>query len=391
MGHPALSVADSTEYACGVALSPGERRVYGRWMTWPNIAADPETPPCGPPVPGPDGWVVTRHADVLAVLTDPRCVIPAAPEAEYGTLAWLRGTVSRFSPPDRHPARRAISVAALQGLDPEELRVEAARSTAALLDAATLPPSPSGPRTPTSRALGVAGDGASGRRVDVMAVLARRVPVELLAARLGLSDPVAAAVAVAVVATAYHPGASVEALAAADRAVAELLALSPPAPPEIAANRIGLFVQACDATAGLIGSTVRWGLATSPAVRTDDLLAEVLRLDPPVRATRRTTTTAMRLGGRYIDSDAGLLLRFDAANRDADAHAEPHLFRPGRPHRSLTFGAGLRGCPGERHAMALAAGVVDELRRRSDVVEHPVEHEPHPTLRVPARIEVAVR
>ncbi|WP_422748040.1 cytochrome P450 [Micromonospora sp. WMMD1219] len=59
-----------------------------------------------------------------------------------------------------------------------------------------------------------------------------------------------------------------------------------------------------------------------------------------------------------------LLLRFDAANRDPAAFPEPDRFRAGRANAALTFGAGPRGCPGQRHALALAAGVVGVLRRR---------------------------
>ena len=33
---------------------------------------------------------------------------------------------------------------------------------------------------------------------------------------------------------------------------------------------------------------------------TGELLAEVLRLDPPVRATRRVTVAPVRLGGRDV-------------------------------------------------------------------------------------------
>ncbi|MEU1837967.1 cytochrome P450 [Micromonospora chersina] len=358
-------------------------------MNWPTIPPHPDTPPCGPPVPVDGGWVVTRHADVVAVLTDPRYVVPVAPGGPPGTLAWLRGTVSRFSAPDRHPGRRALGVAALRDLDPDELRAASARLT-----------------TPTLDRLATAG------RMEVMDRLARRVPVEVLAARLGLADPAAAVPAVTTVAAAYHPGADPAAVALADRAVAALLAMSPPAPAEAAANRIGLLVQAADATAGLIGAAVRHGLAAPAALGTADLLAEVLRLDPPVRATRRVATGATRLAGREIGPDAALLLRFDAANRDPAVHPDPDRFHPGgpdqadrpagvvrdghlalarRPVRALTFGAGPRGCPGERHALALATGVVEVLRARCRPARTPVRYAPHPTLHVPTSLEVMFR
>ncbi|WP_433319941.1 cytochrome P450 [Micromonospora sp. CA-269861] len=185
--------------------------------------------------------------------------------------------------------------------------------------------------------------------------------------------------------------------ARADQAVAALLALAPEGPPAVLANLIGLLVQACDATAGLIGAAAHHLLppAGPPApatARTADLLAEVLRLDPPVRATRRVTVDAVRLGGRDLPAGSPVLLRFDAANRDPQAFPEPATFQPGRPGAGLlTFGTGERGCPGDRHALALATGVFDVLRERCRRAPNSLRHEPHPTLRVPVTLEVSVR
>ncbi|MEH1165889.1 cytochrome P450 [Micromonospora sp. CPCC 205539] len=323
---------------------------------------------------------MTRHADVRAALTDPVFQVPAVDSGPPGSLAWLRATVSRFSPPERHPERRTIGVSALAALHPDELRHEAAHLTAAALDHA-------------------------GGRLDVMRDLARRVPLRVLAGRLGFTDPAAAGTAVDVVAAAYHPGVDPALVWRADRAVAALVALSPPAPPEVRANLIGLLVQACDATAGLIGAAAHHLLPPAgdppdlpPAgdpprpVATADLLAKVLRLDPPVRATRRVAAQGVRLGGRDLPADSLVLLRFDAANRDPDVFAEPGAFRPGRPDVGLlTFGAGERACPGNRHALALAAGVLGVLRQRCRRTGSDLRHEPHPTLRVPTNLEVTVQ
>lgn len=305
-------------------------------MRLPTITAAPGTPPCGPPTLGDDGWVVTRHADVLAALTDSRCVVPSVPDGPVGTLAWLRASVSRFSPPDRHAARRAVGVAALDALDPEELRRHAVRLTERILD---LP-----------------------GEEDVTP--ARRVPLLVLAERLGLANP-AAATEVVAVAAAYHPGADAAAERRADRAVAALLAMSPPAAAEVNANRLGLLVQAADATAGLIDAAFRHGRAAPDGLAAATLLAEVLRLDPPVRATRRVAADALRLGGQGVRAGDRLLLRFDAANRDPAVFDEPDRFRAQPAGGVLTFGAGHRGCPAQRHALALATGVVDVLRHVS--------------------------
>ncbi|MEV6376671.1 cytochrome P450 [Micromonospora musae] len=356
-------------------------------LTRPRITPIPGTPPCGPPTVDPrTGCTLTRYADVRAALAAPACrVPPARPGAAY-TLDWLRGLVSRFSAPENHPARRAAGLAALVPLDPDELRAEAARRTADALDRA---------------------DG----RLDVPSALARRVPVGVLAARLGLADPVAAVEAVATIAAAYQPGADAAAVRRADEAVAVLVELAPPAPPEVLANRLGLLVQACDATAGLIGAgarhllpppadpppsadpppAARSALSGRPAGDTGELLHEVLRLDPPVRGTRRTTTEAVHLGDVDLPVGTPLLLRFDSANRDPEVFPEPDSFTPGRPAPAVTFGAGPRGCPGQRQALALATGVLDVLRERCRLAPGRPTYESHPLLRVPSRLEVIPR
>ncbi|WP_245675413.1 cytochrome P450 [Micromonospora halophytica] len=317
----------------------------------PRIAAVSDIPPCAPPTPDDTGatWTVTRHADVRAALVDPAFEVPEADPGPPGTLAWLRATVARFSGPERHPPRRAATLTVLAGLDPDLLARDAARLTVAELD----------------RRAG---------RVDVPARLARDVPLRVLAVRLGLADPAAAVPAVAVVAAAYQPGAGPAAVRRADDAVAALVTNCPSGPDESTAHRIGLLVQACDATAGLIDAATRHARSLPAAVATRDLLGEVLRLDPPVRATRRVATVAAELAGRPIPAGVGLLLRFDAANRDPAVFTDPDRFTPGRP--ALTFGAGAHGCPGERHALALAAGVVDVLRDLSPRAGGPPRQEP---------------
>ena len=55
------------------------------------------------------------HADLRTALTDPAFQVPAVDTGPPGTLAWLRATVSRFSPPRRHAERRAVAVARWPG------------------------------------------------------------------------------------------------------------------------------------------------------------------------------------------------------------------------------------------------------------------------------------
>jgi cytochrome P450 len=294
--------------------------------------------------------VFTRHADVRAVLADPRFVPPPPPPGgPAGTVAWLRASVARFSAGPAHSRRRALVDADLAGLDAPALR-RSARAMAA--------------------------------RFDPVSEAARQVPVCVLASALGLDGP-AVVDAVAAVGPAYishppmvHP----TVIAGADAAVARLVALLGPGSPEMLAARIGLLVQAYDATAALITNTLAAteGLPSSMATRwpVEALLLETLRYDPPVRVTRRLSTAALRVGGVEVAAGVVVLLDLAGANRDPAVFDEPDRFDPGRrypgnldPGNSdrefdsghLTFGGPPRVCPGRDHALAIAAGVVEGL------------------------------
>lgn len=159
--------------------------------------------------------------------------------------------------------------------------------------------------------------------------------VRTLAEGLGMPDPGSVAQAVTVVAGAYFGGAD----EAADEAVARLVAqLAPERADEAAlesvANRIGLLVQACEATGALVEA----------AAGGDVPLARVLRDDPPVRIMRRVAAKATRVAGRDIAEGDVVLLDTAKAHR---VHPVP-----------LTFGAPPRVCPGRSHALALAHGVL---------------------------------
>ncbi|WP_412539282.1 cytochrome P450 [Longispora sp. K20-0274] len=345
-----------------------------------------------------------RYADVTAALADPALAPPPAEPGPPGTMAWLRATVARFSTGEAHARRRALVEADLARLSPPALR------TAATSD----------------------NTDASGRRAS--SAEPRHVIVRTLAAALGLAEPDAVAEAVALAATTYFGGEDPAADAAVawlvprmtpiqagpaapdvapdlalDAGAASDLDADPAADPlEVAANRIGLLIQACDATAGLVaharraaGTDVwrpvggrpdrlagthvgdidgadpgrsaedvfgrvdradpgRLGDAdTDPAGALDGLLREVLRHDPPVRVMRRVAVADTRIGG--VDIPAGQLVILDiaAANRDPEVFADPDVFDPARGGPdSLTFGGAPRLCLGRAHALALAAGVL---------------------------------
>ncbi|MFG1805110.1 cytochrome P450 [Streptomyces sp. NPDC049040] len=278
------------------------------------------------------------YDEVAAALADP-CLVPEpAGPGPAGGMAWLRATVARFSAGDAHARRSALVAADLARLDPEALRRAA----------------------------------AAGGGDDPRLVVARAV-----ADGLGFADPAAVAPAVVAVTAAYF-GAAAD--AATDAAVAHLLAAAeeagagaapaagaPEEQAEAAANRVGILIQACDATARLVEHAARAaaehpGAATAPVTA---LLAETLRHDPPVRAMRRVAAAATRVAGADIAAGDLVVLDIAAANRDSRAFpvtaggAGPDDFDPHRTGPApLTFGAEPRRCPGTDHALALAAGLL---------------------------------
>jgi len=317
-------------------------------------------------------WTACRYADVLAVLADSRFeVAGAGPSGPLGTLSWLRGSVSRFANGAEHRQRRARAVAELRPLDPGRLRRAAHRRTAAVVTAAARP----------------------GQPFDAMALLARRVPMAVMAAGLGTTCPRDAADGAITIAAGYFPGSDPQAERRADAATARLADLLSPAGADVIAARIALMVQGCDATAGLIGLALRLlqdprqACAGRPA---GAVLDQVLWLTPVVRVSRRTARVPVRVnGGARVGAGDTVVCDIEAAHRDPAAPGYSACGAAVPP--GLTFGSGLRPCPGRAQALALAAGVVDAVRERGTVLPgQPVEYEPSP-LRIPARLEVALR
>jgi cytochrome P450 len=335
----------------------------------------------------------SRYADVVAALAEPALVPvpPGAGDAAFpgdgasapdavsmpapGTAAWLRATVARFSAGPTHRRRRAVVEAQLDRLDPDALRRSAARAAAS-----------------AARAGGAPAD-------------ARLLAVRVLADALGLPDPDAVAADVRLVAGVYFGGDDEAADAAVARLMAVLLSADEPLLPDIegyayasrddagleydghcepagrvqddehaehagvaearleaAANRIGLLVQACDATGALVDGALRAMRAEGAGHPVEAVLAETLRHDPPVRAMRRRALRATQVGGVRIAAGDTVALDIAAANRDPEVFAHSDVFDPERTAPSLTFGAEPRRCPGRHHGFALAAGILDDAR-----------------------------
>jgi len=264
-----------------------------------------------------------RYTDVQAALADPHLVPPPAESGPVGSMAWLRATVARFSSGETHARRRALVEADLARLDPLALR----------------------------KAVAVDPDDD-----------ARRASVRALADALRIPESDAVLEAITIVAGAYFGD---EHDNAADRAVAKLLTLMLPmdggddSALEAAANRIGLLVQACDATGNLIEHGRRAAGGRPAGYDIETLLVETLRHDPPVRAMRRVAVRDTRVAGVDIAKGDLVILDVAAANRDPEVFTDPEAFDPERSGPSpLTFGSPPRVCPGRDHAVAIAAGAL---------------------------------
>ncbi|OLZ51930.1 oxidoreductase [Amycolatopsis keratiniphila] len=208
-------------------------------------------------------------------------VPPVPQDVEPGGVRWLRANVARFSRPEDHARRRALVLTEL---------------------------APMGSLRDKAFAL------AKAMRDEV-----ERVPVAVLAAELGLPD---VSRDIAAVSAAYHPHTEIN--ADAEEAMRRLVEVCGGDADERTAARIGLLVQACDATAKLLGKALA---AHRPGEDVESLLDRVLREDPPVRITRRW------VGGEVVEVDLS-----------------------GHP-----FGAGPKQCPGEASARQVAAGILDAL------------------------------
>ncbi|MFB4309924.1 cytochrome P450 [Actinomadura sp. GTD37] len=265
--------------------------------------------------------VIGRYGDVVAVLSGTRFAVPPAAGGPPASLAWLRRTVCRFSEGAEHERRRAIVVDALHALDPARLRRRA-------------------------RDLVRAGGAPAG------------VACPVLGEALGVTDLDALAEAVPAAASGYLTGRGRD---GADAAVAVLVRLLGPGPDEAVAGRIAILVQAAEATAALVRTALPYARRPeSRGLPVEDVVAEVLRFDPPVPAMRRVAAEDARLGGRAIPRGAVVTLDLRAANRDPAVFDDPDRFDPGRRERGhLTFGAGRRPCPGAAQALHLACGAIE--------------------------------
>jgi cytochrome P450 len=125
---------------------------------------------------------------------------------------------------------------------------------------------------------------------------------------------------------------------------------------------------------------------------------EVLRWESPVAIVPRVASASpVEYAGVKIPADATVLFGLAAANRDPSAYPDPDSFILGRdmgPSPLLSFGPGLRTCPGMHLARKELAVALDVLCERLPDMRLLDAAEAQPTgtvLRGPASLRVALR
>ncbi|MFC7545619.1 cytochrome P450 [Plantactinospora sp. GCM10030261] len=330
---------------------------------------------------GVDHLVVTRHALVRQVLTDPVTyaadnaldAITPMPVAALRVLARrgfrLPPTLANNSAAS-HPGIRATVADALR---PDRVAEQRDWLTAMVRDRVT--------------ALTTRLD--AGSPVDLYADLTADLPLLVLARLVDL--PASAAPAVTAFARAalelfWAPVDADRQLALADtvgrfHAVLRTFAADGPGlaarlrtaghPPDIVVGALFFLLVAGQETTSQFLTLLLHRLHGEPAVlagladgtiRVDAVVEEGLRLDPPIVTWRRVATRDTTIGPVQVPAGASIVLWLAGAGRDGAVVEEPTAFRPGQPgsRRHLAFGAGAHRCLGAQLTRMEAAVVVEQ-------------------------------
>ncbi|WP_156294279.1 cytochrome P450 [Serratia oryzae] len=107
------------------------------------------------------------------------------------------------------------------------------------------------------------------------------------------------------------------------------------------ANAIGLFFQACEGTAGLLGQTLL--LMQERHIAAKEGISSVLQHTPPIYSTRRFALRATELGGEPLTIGQAVLISLQTEGE------------------SFAFGYGSHRCPGAGWAQAIALSGIHHL------------------------------
>lgn len=316
-------------------------------------------------------WLLTRHADVEAVLRDPRFSAQRTGgwindvQTERGELTRFQRLFSRallFLDPPEHGRVRCLMQAAFRPEAVARLRPRIAQIVDALLDA--IDPA---------------------QRFDAMAHIARPLPVQVIALMLGVdpsdsadllrwSDDLAAFIGAPQPTHTLALRAQDSVLALTDYFQQQLRhshqndpdgllaklrqaraqgALKDDA--ELLAQCAMLLFAGHETTRNLLGNGLhallthpkQWQSLLDDPDRTPGAVRELLRFDSPVQYTGRRVTTALTLHGQKLQRGDLILPLIGSANRDPARHVHPEQLDILRPDPgALAFGSGIHACLG---------------------------------------------
>ena len=104
---------------------------------------------------------------------------------------------------------------------------------------------------------------------------------------------------------------------------------------------------------------------------------EILRIHPPLVASRRKTTEPVEVSGAHIGGGERVTLMWASANRDEAVFGDPDEFRLDRdPSTNLLYGAGIHVCPGAPLARLELRVLMEELLSATDWIERDMDTAP---------------
>ncbi len=319
-------------------------------------------------------WIVTRYADVEAVLRDPRI----SKKIQRATPTPFESSVLFLDPPD-HGRIRGLLNQAFAAL-PENLEDRVRRIADGLIDQMILT-----------------------RRADFIKEFALPLPVAVIAEVLGV--PAGDTARLHAWSSEFILDAGVEpadkdrrqyaaicameeyfrGLIASGQAQGIIAMLSRQdaggarlSAEELIGNCILLMVAGHETTVNLLGNGLHLLLAEparlarirGDAKLLDTAIEEMLRFESPVQlGTFRVAAEEVVVGGRTIAAGEMITAVIGAANRDPEQFAQPDVFDPARtPNRHLGFGFGPHRCIGAQLARAEARiGFTRLLERLPDL------------------------
>ncbi|WP_433532164.1 cytochrome P450 [Micromonospora sp. CA-263727] len=143
-------------------------------------------------------------------------------------------------------------------------------------------------------------------------------------------------------------------------------------PPDVVVGALFFLLVAGQETTSQFLTLLMHRLAGEPAVLAGlgdgsvavaDVVEEGLRLEPPIVTWRRVAAVDTTLGGTRVRAGTSVVLWLARAGRDPATVDSPDEFRPGQrgSRRHLAFGAGVHRCLGDQLARLEATTVVAEV------------------------------